>query len=70
MFEKDCQPNSNDEWKNKCCDVKCLVQMIMLQAQKPIVLTGGPFYVLSLETFRIVSTLFLRSAVESTLQRY
>lgn len=36
-------------------DVSRLVQTIMVRAQKPIVLTGGPFYVLSLETFRIVS---------------
>jgi len=59
MLEKGCQPNFNDERKNKYCDIGRLVQMIMLRAQKPIVLTGGPFYVLSLETFRIVSMLTL-----------
>lgn len=32
-----------------------LVQTIIVQAQRPIVLTGGPFYILSLETFRTVS---------------
>lgn len=36
-------------------DIGRLVQVIMIQAQRPIVLTGGPFYVLSLETFRVVS---------------
>lgn len=36
-------------------NVKDMVQMIMLRAQRPIILTGGPFYVLSLETFKLVS---------------
>ncbi|KYN04844.1 hypothetical protein ALC62_04228 [Cyphomyrmex costatus] len=38
----------------KLCDIGRLVQTIMVQAQRPIVLTGGPFYVLSLETFRVM----------------
>ncbi|XP_035744035.1 odorant receptor 13a-like [Vespa mandarinia] len=35
--------------------VKHLILFLSLRAQKPIVMTGGPFYVLSLETFKSVN---------------
>ncbi|KAL0125368.1 hypothetical protein PUN28_004480 [Cardiocondyla obscurior] len=40
-----------------------LVQIIMMRAQKPIVLTGGPFYVLSLETFRVIMSMSMSTCV-------
>ncbi|XP_012535514.2 odorant receptor 4 [Monomorium pharaonis] len=44
-------------------DVGRLVQTITIQAQRPIVLTGGPFYVLSLETFRVIMSMAMSNSV-------
>lgn len=54
-FEKKVQTDFGKQSKH--CDISRLVQTIMMRAQRPIVLTGGPFYVLSLETFRVVSNI-------------
>ncbi|XP_072751008.1 odorant receptor 13a-like isoform X2 [Anoplolepis gracilipes] len=47
----------------KYCNINRSVQMIMVRAQKPIVLTGGPFYILSLETFRVIISLAMSNSV-------
>ncbi|XP_018393059.1 PREDICTED: odorant receptor 13a-like [Cyphomyrmex costatus] len=47
----------------KLCDIGRLVQTIMVQAQRPIVLTGGPFYVLSLETFRVIMGMAMSNCI-------
>lgn len=46
-------------------NINRLVQTIMVQAQRPIILTGGPFYILSLETFRVVSNFIFNHLRES-----
>ncbi|CAL1677976.1 unnamed protein product [Lasius platythorax] len=46
-----------------CKNIGQLVQIIMIQAQRPIVLTGGPFYVLSLETYRVIIGLAISNSV-------
>lgn len=46
---------SNFKTQSQNHSIYSLVQTIILRAQRPIVLTGGPFYALSLETFRAVS---------------
>ncbi|XP_018055303.1 PREDICTED: odorant receptor 13a-like [Atta colombica] len=44
-------------------DISRLVQTIMIRAQRPIILTGGPFYVLSLETFRVIIGLAMSNSI-------
>ncbi|XP_032684229.1 odorant receptor 33b-like [Odontomachus brunneus] len=44
-------------------DISRLVQMITIQAQRPIVLTGGPFYILSMETFRAIISMALSNSI-------
>jgi len=56
-FEKKAQVDFEKQLKP--CNISQLVQTIMVRAQKNIVLTGGPFYVLSLETFRVVSNVMV-----------
>ncbi|KYN35942.1 Putative odorant receptor 85c [Trachymyrmex septentrionalis] len=53
VFEKKEQVDFGKQLK----DIGRLVQTIMVRAQRSIVLTGGPFYVLSLETFRVPALL-------------
>lgn len=55
--EKKNQSKNNFEKQLKHYNINRLVQMITVRAQRPIVLTGGPFYILSLETFRVVSNI-------------
>lgn len=43
------------------------MQTIILRAQRPIVLTGGPFYALSLETFRAVSKILRQRRLDICL---
>lgn len=53
LFEEKAQVDFRKGLKQR--NICRLVQTIMVRTQRPIVLTGGPFYVLSLETFRVVS---------------
>ncbi|XP_046837750.1 odorant receptor 13a-like [Vespa crabro] len=46
---------STEKDKQLTMKVKHLILFLSLRAQKPIVMTGGPFYVLSLETFKSVN---------------
>ncbi|XP_029667762.1 uncharacterized protein LOC115238247 isoform X3 [Formica exsecta] len=55
--ERKDQSKNNFGKQLKHCNIDRLVQTIMVRAQRPIILTGGPFYVLSLETFRVVSNI-------------
>ncbi|KAF7414922.1 hypothetical protein HZH68_003411 [Vespula germanica] len=43
--------------------VKHLILLLSLRAQKPIIMTGGPFYVLSLETFKSIMSFAVSNAV-------
>ncbi|XP_043498863.1 odorant receptor 83a-like [Polistes fuscatus] len=43
--------------------VKHLILFLLLRSQKPIIMTGGPFYVLSLETFKSIMTLAVSNGV-------
>lgn len=52
IFEQKEQSSTSKQLKYN--NINVLVQMIMRQAQRPIILTGGPFYTLSVETFRAV----------------
>ncbi|XP_019882318.2 putative odorant receptor 85d [Camponotus floridanus] len=61
--EKRNQSKNNFEKQLKHYNINRLVQMIMVQAQKPIVLTGGPFYILSLETFRVIISLAMSNSI-------
>ncbi|XP_071645983.1 uncharacterized protein [Temnothorax longispinosus] len=47
----------------KHCNIGRTVQIIMMQAQRPIVLTGGPFYVLSMETFRVIMSVAMSNSL-------
>ncbi|XP_051168870.1 uncharacterized protein LOC127286479 [Leptopilina boulardi] len=55
------------ELKNKKFDrgkkVKYLILMVTIRSQRPILLTGGPFYILSLETFKAIIGLAISNAV-------
>ncbi|XP_032684230.1 odorant receptor 4-like [Odontomachus brunneus] len=61
IFDQKEESNTNKQFKSS--DIHILAQMIIVQAQKPIILTGGPFYVLSMETFRAVITLALSNSI-------
>ncbi|XP_020292359.1 odorant receptor 13a-like [Pseudomyrmex gracilis] len=54
---------SNFKTQSQNHSIYSLVQTIILRAQRPIVLTGGPFYALSLETFRAISTMAVSNSV-------
>ncbi|XP_067209476.1 odorant receptor 4-like [Linepithema humile] len=60
-LEKGGQWSSEKQLKHR--DTARLVQTITLQAQRPIVLTGGPFYTLSLETFRAIISMAISNSV-------
>ncbi|XP_011874601.1 PREDICTED: odorant receptor 4-like isoform X2 [Vollenhovia emeryi] len=60
-FEKKAQVDFRKQSKH--CDIGRLVQTIMVRAQRSIVLTGGPFYVLSLETFRVIMSMAMSNSV-------
>ncbi|KAI4503493.1 hypothetical protein M0802_001715 [Mischocyttarus mexicanus] len=51
------------ERKELLLKVKHLILLLLLRSQKPIIMTGGPFYVLSLETFKSVMSLAVSNAV-------
>ncbi|XP_025075235.1 odorant receptor 83a-like [Pogonomyrmex barbatus] len=51
------------ELKLKHRNINRLVQTITVRAQRPIVLTGGPFYILSLETFRVIISMAMSISV-------
>ncbi|XP_050450947.1 odorant receptor 4-like isoform X1 [Cataglyphis hispanica] len=61
--ERKDQSKNNIGKQLKLCNIDRLVQMIMVRAQEPIILTGGPFYVLSLETFRVIISLAMSNSV-------
>nr|QHN69096.1 odorant receptor 10 [Sirex noctilio] len=42
----------NNIGRSEIRNVKCFMQMIIMRSQQPILLNAGPFYVLSLETFK------------------
>ncbi|XP_026823893.1 odorant receptor 13a isoform X2 [Ooceraea biroi] len=63
---KECQSNFSGQKDGlKYYNIKRLrlVQMIMLRAQKPIILTGGPFYKLSLETFKVIISMAISNCI-------
>nr|AXM05126.1 odorant receptor [Campoletis chlorideae] len=49
---------SHSTWR-----INFLIQMLILRSQKAILLTGGPFYVLSLETFKSIVGLAMSNSV-------
>ncbi|XP_070150568.1 odorant receptor 13a-like isoform X2 [Polyergus mexicanus] len=61
--ERKDQSKNNFGKQLKHCNIDRLVQTIMVRAQRPIILTGGPFYVLSLETFRVIISLAMSNSV-------
>ncbi|XP_043267802.1 odorant receptor 85b-like [Venturia canescens] len=56
---------SNTEWDDDrpTWRIHYFIQMFMLRSQKAIILTGGPFYVLSLETFKSIVGLAMSNSV-------
>ncbi|XP_025161170.1 odorant receptor 4-like [Harpegnathos saltator] len=60
IFKQRKEPSTKKQFNN---DINQLVNMITIQAQRPIVLTGGPFYVLSMETFRAMMSLALSNSI-------
>ncbi|KAL2717457.1 odorant receptor 85f-like [Vespula squamosa] len=54
---------SKEKDKQLIKKVKHLILLLSLRAQKPIIMTGGPFYVLSLETFKSIMSFAISNAV-------
>ncbi|XP_011701733.1 PREDICTED: odorant receptor 13a-like [Wasmannia auropunctata] len=62
IFEKKGQIDFKTQLKQQR-SVSQLIRISMVRAQRPIVLTGGPFYVLSLETFRVIMGMAISNSV-------